>query len=223
MKYGKLMNIVKSGNIVIPIYIYKEFSKLDIDLETFIFLMYIHGKGNNIPLDVNRLSEEFLTDVKSIMNYISILQKKKLIEIKVVKNEKNVMEEFISLDMFYEKLSLLEVGELTKKEEDESDVFQTLEKELNKQLSPIEIEIVKAWKENNYSDEIIKEAIKEAVINGVANLRYIDKILYEWAKKGIKTKEDVEKNRKEFRDKEKEKPKKVDVFDYDWMDDDEES
>jgi hypothetical protein len=94
MKYGKLMNIVKSGNIVIPIYIYKEFSKLDIDLETFIFLMYIHGKGNNIPLDVNRLSEEFLTDVKSIMNYISILQKKKLIEIKVVKNEKNVMEEF---------------------------------------------------------------------------------------------------------------------------------
>ena len=222
MKYGKLMNIVKSGNIVIPTYIYKQFPKLDIDLETFIFLMYLHGKGNDLPFDINKLSEEFLTDVKTVMTYISTLQKKKLIEIKVVKNDKNIMEEFISLDMFYDKLSLLEVGEITKKEEDSSDVFQTLEKELNKQLSPIEIEIVKAWKENNYSDEIIKEAIKEAVINGVANLRYIDKILYEWAKKGIKTKEDVEKNRKEFREKEKEKPKKEDIFEYNWLDDEDE-
>ena len=125
--------------------------------------------------------------------------------------------------MFYEKIALLSLETINKKEEDDSNIFQLLEREIGKQLSTIEIEIVKAWKETGYSDEIIKEAVKEAVLNGVANLRYIDKILYEWAKKGIKTHEDVEKNRKEFRNKEKEKPKKIDLFDYDWMDDDEES
>ena len=84
-------------------------------------------------------------------------------------------------------------------------------------LTPIEIEIVKAWKESNYTDEIIKEAIKDAVYNGVANLRYIDKILYEWAKKGIKTKDDVEKSKKQFR--EKERTQKVDdLSDYAWLD-----
>ena len=222
MKYGKLVDIVKSGNIIIPLYVYREFPKLNIDLESFLFLMYLNSKGNKIPFDINRLSEEFFCDIKTIMKYISVLQDKKLIEIKVIKNDKNIMEEFIYLDFFYDKISLNMVGEIVEEEkEDQQDVFAILEKELGKQLSPIEIEIVKAWKESNYSDEIIKEAIKEAVINGVANLRYIDKVLYEWAKKGIKTKEDVEKNRNAFREKEKEKPKKVDLFDYDWMDDDE--
>ena len=223
MKYGKLLDIIKSSNIIIPIYVYKQFPKLDIDLETFIFLMYLHSKGNNQAFDINGLSEEFSKDIKTIMMYIATLQDKKLIDIKVIKNDKNIMEEYISLDMFYEKISLLSIEDINKKEEDDSNVFQLLEREIGKQLSTIEIEIVKAWKENGYSDEIIKEAVKEAVLNGVANLRYIDKILYEWAKKGIKTYEDVEKNRKEFRNKEKEKPKKLDLFDYDWIDDDDES
>jgi DNA replication protein len=102
-----------------------------------------------------------------------------------------------------------------------------LEKEIGKQLSPIEIEIVKAWKEVNYSDEIIKEAIKEAVMNGVTTLRYIDKILSSWAKKGIKTKEDVEQNKKNFvkekEEKEKRERNKIPNF-YDddgWLDEDE--
>ena len=221
MKYGKLVDIVQSGNIIIPLYIYKEFPKLNINLETFMFLMYLYSKGNKIPFDINKLSEEFFCDIKKIMQFIGELESKKLIEIKVIKNDKNIMEEFIYLDFFYEKISLSIVGETVEEEKSEEtqDVFSVLEKELGKQLSPIEIEIVKAWKERNYSDEIIKEAIKESVINGVTNLRYIDKILWEWAKKGIKNKEEVEKNRKEFRDKEK--TKKIDVFDYDWIEEDE--
>lgn len=219
MKYGKIVNIVKEQNIVIPMYIYKLFPKFDIDLETFIFLMYLSSKGNKLSFDVMKLSEEFSCDIKTIMRYVSELQSKKLIELKVTKNEQNIMEEYISLDFFYEKISMNLIEDINDQKEETTTIFETLESELGKQLTPIEYEIVKAWKESSYTDEIIKEAIKEAVYNGVANLRYIDKILYEWAKKGIKTKEDVERNKKQFRDKEKEKTKKVDVFDYDWMED----
>ena len=188
MKYGKLMDIVKSGTINIPLYIYKEYPKLKIDLETFIFLMYLYSKGNKIPFDIDLLSKEFFCDIKDIMTYIATLQENKLIEIKVIKNEKNIMEEYIYLDLFYEKISLCIVGEVNEeKKEEESDIFSLLAKELNKQLSSI--------------------------------LRYIDKILYEWSKKGIKTKEDVEKNRVQYR--EKEKPKKLELFEYDWINEDE--
>ena len=217
MKFGKILEMVKGNNIVIPMYLYKMFPKLEINLETFLFLMYLNGKGQFIIFDIKRLSEEFFCDIKKVMEYISTLQDKKLIELKVVKNDKNIIEEYISLDLFYEKVSMNIIEELNNEKEDTTNIFEILESELGKQLSPIEYEIVKAWKNSNYSDEIIKEAIKEAVYNGVANLRYIDKILYEWAKKNIKTKEDVEKNKRQFR--EKEKSKKVDVFDYDWMED----
>ena len=222
MKYEKLINVVKSGNIVIPLYIYKYFSKLNIDYESFIFLMFLYSKGNKIVFDINSLSKEFFCDNKKIMEYIGVLQKGKLIEIKVIKNEKNIMEEYISLDFFYDKISLCIVNDSIDEENksiEKESIFTILEKEFGRSLSAIEIEIVKAWQENKYSDEIIKEAIKESVMNGVPSLRYIDKILYTWSSKGIKTIEEVEKNRRNFR--KKEENKKVDVFEYDWIDDDE--
>ena len=54
--------------------------------------------------------------------------------------------------------------------------------------------------------------------------RYIDKILFEWSKAGIKTGQDVEKNRKkrnENRDKQDENID-MDIIDYNWFDDDDE-
>lgn len=224
MKYEKISEIIKSENITIPLYIYKEYPGLNINLETFLFLMYLYNKGNKIPFDIHKLSEEFFCDIKKILEYIDNLQKNKLIEIKVLKNDKNIMEEFIYLDFFYEKILLKVIKdtvEESKAEDDKRDVFSILEKEIGKQLSPMEIEIVKAWKESNYSDEMIKEAIKESVINNATSLRYIDKILYEWAKRGITTKEKIEQNRKEFRQRTKEKTSNIKPFDYDWLDDDE--
>ena len=37
MKFGKILEIVKENNIVIPMYLYKMFPKLEINLETFLF------------------------------------------------------------------------------------------------------------------------------------------------------------------------------------------
>ena len=217
MNYDKLSDVVKSGNIIIPLYIYKEYPKLNIDYETFLFLMYLYSKGNKIAFDINSLSHEFFCDTKTIMKYISVLQDNKLIEIKVVKNEKNVLEEFIYLDLFYEKISLSIVNEEKEIVKDGKDeIFEILEKDVGLQLSPVEVEIVKTWE---YDEEVVKEAIKEAIKNKVASIRYIDKVLYNWSKKGIKNKEDVEENRKNFRSKEDKKEEKVDVFEYNWLDD----
>ena len=103
---------------------------------------------------------------------------------------------------------------------DNSSVYEMIEKEFGRTLSPMEYEIIKEWLNNNISEELIKEALKEATYSGVSNLRYIDKILYEWGKLGIKNKEDLKKkkNRKDN--------KKVDLdnvdLDWDWFDDGEE-
>ena len=214
MNHDKLLDIIKDGNITIPLYIYKLFPKLNIDYETFIFLMYLYSKGNKKLFDIKVISEDLALDNKKIMNYISSLESNKLIEIKVIKNEKNIMEEFIYLDPFYNKISMFIVNdEMDYNNSNENDdIFEILEKELGIQLSFVEVEVVKSWK---YDKEVIEEAIKEAVNNNVASIKYIDKVLYSWSKKGIKTKEDVEKNRNNYKQKEE----KVDVFEYNWLDD----
>ena len=80
----------------------------------------------------------------------------------------------------------------------------------------MEYEIIKGWISDNFSYEIIIEALKEAVYNQVTNLNYIDKILYEWKKKGIRTKEEILKDKNNYRSN-KISPSKV--FDYNWLDD----
>ena len=101
--------------------------------------------------------------------------------------------------------------------EDNGNIFEKIEREFARPLSPIEYELVKAWLENNISQEIIEEALKETTLNGVSNLRYMDKIIYEWGKKGFKTKEDIENNR--IAHKKAQEKEKVEVFEYNWLDD----
>ena len=75
----------------------------------------------------------------------------------------------------------------------------------------MEYEIIGAYIDEGFREDLILAALKEAVYNGVTNLRYIDKILYEWQKKGIKEPDDLKiKNKKE-------KKQAKEVFDYDWL------
>ena len=67
------------------------------------------------------------------------------------------------------------------------------------------------------AEETIVLALKEAVYNGVNNLRYIDRILNEWAKKGIKTKEDLERDKAEFAKKRVHNVKESENAEYDWL------
>jgi len=213
-----MLNILKDKNIIIPIYIYKLFPKFNIDLETFIFLMYLYNIDEKIIFNPSKISDDFGISIANVLGYVDKLVNSKLVSFEIIKNEKNVSEEYLSLTYFYDKLSLLLIEESnTEKEHDCTSIFVLIEKEFGRVLSPIEYEIIKAWQENNIDDELIKEAVKEAVFNGVSNLRYIDKILYEWQKKGLKNKEDVENNRKAFKKKEE----KLEVFEYNWLEDDE--
>jgi len=218
MKNKVVLDIIKSGNIVIPLYLYRIYPKLNIGLEEFVFLMYLNNQGERIVFDTNKISKELGISVKNVMLMISNLSDSKLINVEVLKNDKNIMEEYISLEFFHQKINLILIDEINSDEEEDNDIFTTIESEFGRTLSPMEYEIVKAWIDNGFSFELIKEAVKEATFNGVSNLRYIDKILFEWNKKGIKTVSDVDKNRVKHKEEKKER---VEVFEYNWLEDDE--
>ncbi|MBR4261757.1 MAG: DnaD domain protein [Bacilli bacterium] len=217
MKNKILVDILKSKVLVIPMYIYRLKDKLELNEIDFIILMYFYNKGDNITFDVNQINKDLGIQAKDIMTSIGELTSKKLIDFKNIKNDKGITEEYISLEDFYNKVSLLLMDEEVEEKEEDTNIFTDIEREFGRTLSPMEYEIVRAWIENNFTEELIRCALEEAVLNGVSNLRYIDKILFEWSKKGIKTKEDVEKNRMDFR--KKEESKQIEVFDYNWLDD----
>ena len=223
MKNSKLVDIFKQGNLVVPMYFIKHFKDLKLELDEFLFLMYLYNIGNEFPFNPQKFSNSLNIDLASVMNYISNLSDKKYIRVEVKKNDKGLMEEVVILDDFFDKLSLITVEEVnnTPKSND-SNIFEVIEKEFGRTLSPIEFEIIKAWLESDYSEELIKEAVKEATFNGVSNLRYIDKILFEWGKSGIKNAKDVDAQRKK-KNKQKEEVQDssidMDIVDWNWFDD----
>ncbi|MCI5967669.1 MAG: DnaD domain protein [Tenericutes bacterium] len=223
MKSSKLVEILKKGNFVVPFYLFQLKDKFNISFDSFIFLIYLSNLGTNIIFDPNRFTTDLGLSMELILSYIDELSEKKYISIDVIKNDKGVMEEYVILDLFYEKVTNLMIDDINQakiEEEKNSNIYEAIEKEFARPLTSIEYEIISAWLEDGTSEELILEALKEAVYSGVCNLRYIDKILYEWGKKGIKTAKDVEKNRINFKEKQ-EKKEKLELFDYDWFDDEE--
>ena len=224
MKSAKLIDIFKQGHIVIPLFMLQHYKELKLEIGEFLFLMYLYNLGNKFIFDPSKFASDLNLDIKDIMNYIGALSDKHFIRVEVMKNDKGLMEEMVLMDDFYSKLSLITMDEVNNvSSADNSNIYEIIEKEFGRTLSPMEYEIIRAWLDNGMSEELIQEAIKEATYNGVSNLRYIDKILYEWSKLGIKTAKDVSDNKKK-RAKAKEGASSdvdMDIMDWDWFDDDE--
>ena len=60
------------------------------------------------------------------------------------------------------------------------------------------------------------EDAEEAIYNNARNLKYIDRILFNWRTKGIKSKKDILEEKKNYR--KTIKPKEP-IYDYNWLED----
>lgn len=196
----RLREIIKEKDFVINPIILKNIGKFNLTVNEFLLLLFFI---NVMPeLDTNKISSILSFSEEDILSSFDSLINKGLIEVKINKSESKITEE-ISLDNFYNKL-LLNISE----EKKESDIYSVFEKEFSRTLSPMECETITKWIDGGVSEDTIKSALKEAVLNGVYNLRYIDKIIYEWTKKHIKISNELGSTQ---------------VFEYDWLEDDDES
>jgi DNA replication protein len=196
----EIKDIIQSKVFVINEIVLKNVSSLNIDLKEFLLLLYFINVSNS--LNTESIVKHLNLSEKEILDTFSSLVNKKLIEV-VVNKKGNKIEEEVSLDLFYNKLLM---ANKTEEKSINSDIYSVFENEFGRTLSPIEYETISMWVSKGIEEETIKKALREAVINGVSNLRYIDKILFEWSKKA-------------FDDKPEENPV---IFDYNWLEDDNE-
>ena len=195
-----LRSAFTNKDFVINSNIIKCISNLDITLDEFLLVLYFINVSSN--LNTEDIKDKLGFEEEKIVNTFSSLLNKKYIEM-VVSNKNGEVIEQISLDPLFDRLAL------SKKTEDKSvDIYALFEKELGRTLSSFEYELINKWIENGVSEETIKEALKEAILNNVRNFKYIDKIIYEWSKNGVKKRIKNDKQSEE-------------IFDYDWLDDNE--
>jgi DNA replication protein len=194
----------------------KEALKRKLSLEEFLVLLYFDNSFDAI-FDVPAVAKTLKMNENSVLEAFSKLMDKNLIKVDATPNTFGKVIEHINLDNYYE--GIVEDTKLAKKEENKNDIFSAFESVFGRTLSQMDYEIIKAWLDKGFTEELILGALQEAAYNGVTSLRYIDKILFEWHKKGFKSMEDV-KNHLKNNDS-KTNLCETKVLDFDWLDSDE--
>lgn len=207
----KIVNLLKEKEISFPKLLLLHYKDLKLDEGELIVLIYI--LNSSLEFNPKKISEDLKMTLQEVLMKIDGLTNKDIIKVELKKVD-NIRQEFIDISSLYNKLSYFIINEEVK--EDNPNIYDTFESEFGRTLSPMEYQIINGWLNDQMTEEMVISALKEATYNGVSNLRYIDKILYEWRSKGLTTKEKIEQNRMNFNKKEKKE-----LFDYNWLDDEE--
>lgn len=212
-----LEGLIKEKDYNLKKLLFKIVKDFDLNVNEFMLLIYFMNQDCPI-LDVNDIHNVTFMEPKIILQSFKALSIKGLISTKVTP-VKDKISETIDLTNVYRAM----VSDINYdiKKKSEKNIFEVFEKEFGRTLSPLEYEIINGWLSNQLSEELILGALKEATYNGVSSLRYIDRILLEWSKKGFKNMNDVNNFLEKKDNQNKARNEEKVLFDYNWLEDDE--
>ena len=214
---NNVRKILMDRPLVIPRIIINNYKKLNITEEELIILIFIIDYGVDLEYNPSIFVQELNIDKYKVLELINSLKEKNILTILIKKENKKVSSEYISLQPLYDKIMNIVMDNKEKQIEMDENIYSIFENELGRTLSPLEYEKIKEMV-TSYGQELVVEALKEAVYNRANNLRYIETILSEWNKKGYKSKVDILKDRENYR---KKKTDNIKLPDIDWLNEDE--
>lgn len=144
----------------------------------------------------------------TIVNYDLYQQNNQEYNQQLTNNQPTTNQQLTTIEEYKTISSISSIEELYTR------VHKFLETNFARLISPIEIEILDSWLDHFKDEFIINYGIKIAVLNHVTTMNYLNGIYQNWKDNGYKTLEDC-------KSKEKEEKGKLELFDYDWFDDEE--
>lgn len=207
----KVIALLQEKPLFVPRILFRHYKEFKLTEQELILLIYLLNEENTV-FNPKKISDDTGYPLNEVLEIINSIISKDCLSFSIIKNG-ITREEHLNFMELYKKLAFFIVSGEEKKEVS-TNLFDKFEQEFGRTLSSMEYEIINGWLDGEFSEEMVLLALKEAVYNGVSNLRYIDKILYEWKKKGFQTKEDIEKDKENFQNRKKETTK---LFDYDWL------
>ena len=216
-----LNDILKANNLSINELLIQNMDKTLTLKDFLVFLKLLNTSCE--CFDCSKIAKNLGLTEEDVMTSFNNLIVKGFIEYKTIR-ENGMIKEIISLDKFYNNIALILANQ--NKKEVSNNIYDIFQKELVRSLSPTEYEYINNWLEKGLSENLIIGALKEAVLSGVKNFRYIDRVLFDWQKKGYRSMNDVEAAKKKITNVPEEISSNNDTnseyFDYDWLNDDDE-
>ena len=217
----QISKVLRAKKFVVSDYLISVAVLKKLSLEEFLVLLYLDNNFND-KLDIDLISKVLGLDLNVVMEAFNSLMMKNLVSLDTTSDSDKKTTEKVNLDGLYGTITDKNQEDLN--EEKTVDIYKTFERKLGRTLSSNELELINGWLSCNTPVELIIGALDEAIYNGAPRFRYIDKIIYEWEKKGFKSMEDVNNhlmNNRVEKDEDKEISKKEqDILEFDWLNND---
>lgn len=206
MNKEQFIYMQETGSVSIPVILFNNYAKLGINEEEFMMVLHVQKfkqNGNQFPTPTE-LSEHMSISTSACTSILRSLIQRGFLSIEECE-ENTILFENYSLKPLWDKLYSYLIQENNEKEQEQSkqedqNLYPIFENEFGRPLSPFECETLAIWiDQEDYDPVIIKAALREAVMSGKLNFRYIDRILFEWKKNGIRTIDQARNHAKKFR------------------------
>lgn len=195
---NKFYNLLKQKPIVITQELLKHYRKINLTHEELVLVLQFQIEH----VTIEQVALQMGITVPEVLSLLSVLIQKKLVTTKIDEQTNQVVYLFDNIFQNLAQLLLSNTQQETIviKQEDIADLMQMFSTEFGRNLSPTEFDMITSWlQDDKYSIPLIKEALKEAVLSNVYNLKYMDRILLEWDRKQIKTVEQVKQQKQQYK------------------------
>ena len=198
------LDAFKSGNLVLPSALLLHFKELFPSSDDFLVWQFFYFQNTTglEEMSPSQIAERIGKEISDVNQAISNLTERGLLQYRTIELNGEI-ELLFDASLALERLDdLLGVAhsnsdQLTPQNQ-LKDLVEIFQQELGRLLTPFEIEdLTKTLKEDGTSADLIKEALREAVLNGKANWKYIQAILRNWRHEGIKSVAQIEAKRAE--------------------------
>ncbi|MBP3950631.1 DnaD domain-containing protein [Bacillus suaedae] len=191
----------------IPTLLFKHYKEIGLKEDELVALLHIQSfidEGDQFPTP-ELISDRMTLSMSDCAELLGRLIKHGFVSIEKKWDNEGILFEVFSLEPLWVKLLQLLKGEEQQvkertQQEEEGQLFKRFEEEFSRPLSPIEVETLSMWlDQDHHSPTLIIAALRESVVSGKLNFRYIDRILFEWKRNNVQTLEQARAHGEKFR------------------------
>lgn len=193
--------------ISFPFLLLEKYSELHVTPEEFIIILQLLASSqvrHTTDLSPSELGDLCNMTTNEVFQYIEQLVTRGLLAIGEQVNEQGTHGTYFDLKPLWQRLrnqnispSILQVKEL-------HDPVTLFEQEFGRPLSGLELEQIRHWLQTDkHPDWLVIEALREAVLANKFSFKYIDRILFDWQRNRIRTKQELEAYRISYKERQK--------------------
>ncbi|QVI35934.1 DNA replication protein DnaD [Lacticaseibacillus chiayiensis] len=194
-----LRTYIEAGQFSVSNLLFDHYAALGLtqtEFLTYLFLDQWQSKHHQAP-DLKVLATQMNVAPNVIYSAIETLIQKKAMVLESIPDNQGRMRDYYDLSSLLEKVSSRGQANNTAMVQPNTDaqtnVFNQIEIEFGRPLSPIEQEMIRDWlNTDHYLPEVILLALREAVLNSAYSLKYMDRILLNWERRHLKTAQQVQ-------------------------------